>query len=294
MEKYIIYTNDLKFKNLRNIDPLKVNWDNEKVKDCYYTKNFDTVGYRLKECKNNNFYYLDLSHLNLSVFPDISKYKYYENVTKIKYLFICNNNLKECDSFLKLFDNLEVLDISYNNIEKIYFLPAKLNEFVCNNNKLVIIPSHELVNKIDCSYNNLVLLPNYPKLIDFLCNDNKIENITTYSNINRIVCKQNPIINIEYQPKMNYLDCSNTNLIGQFSNMPNLKYLICNHTKINDIANLNSLISLEIYDCSINKIPYIATLKDLLYQNTQNILLSSKYKILTHIDEHDNSFIKFI
>lgn len=292
--KYVIYENDLKFKSKRNIDPNKAEWDSEHIENTFFEQNLDTLAYRFDECEKNNFEYLDLSHLELEKIPDVSIHKYAKDFAKVKYLFLNDNKLTECPTNLQYFPNLEVFDISSNLITTISYLPKSLKEFVCHNNRLKSLPSHDYLHKLDCSHNSITSLNKYCNIIDIICHDNRIKMIPTYQNINRIICKNNPLIHINTQPSVESLDCSNTNISGKISNMPNLKYLICNDTKIDDVSNLVNLESLEILNSSISKLPYLSKLKGLLYKNTQNISISSKYKIDMYYKERDNSFIKFV
>jgi len=293
-KKYVVYENDLKFKSKRNIDPQKAIWDSKHIENNFLNQNLDTLSYRFDECQKNNFEYLDLSHLELEKVPNVSTHKYAKDLVKVKYLFLNDNKLTECPTNLQYFSNLEVLDISSNLITTITYLPTSLKEFVCHNNCLKSVPPHDYLLKLDCSHNSIASLNKYGYVKDIICHDNEIKTIPTYQNINRIICKNNPIIHIETQPSVESLDCSKTNISGKLSNMPNLKYFICNDTKIDDVSNLVNLESLEILDSLVLKIPHLPKLKGLLYKNTKNIELSSKYKVDMHVRERDNSFIKFV
>jgi hypothetical protein len=293
-KKYTVYDNDLKFKNLRKIDPDNVLWNHEDVKNNYFEKDFDTIKYRLKECYKNNFSYLDLSHLGLSKIPDLSKWKYFDYLKSTKFLFLNNNKLsKITHNDIFCFSKLEVLDVSSNDIEKVEFLPVTLKEFVCHNNKLGELLSHDSIEKLDCSDNNICKLSKYPSLVDLLCYNNNLANISEYKKLTRLVCKNNPLEILAKQPSLIYLDCSTTKLTGKITDIPSVQYLICNYTKINDVSNFCFLETLEIIETDITKLPYIKTLKDLLFKNSQEIQLPSSYKALEYVKEHDNSYIRF-
>lgn len=283
-EKYVVYENDLKFKSMRNIDPNKAEWYDESVKNMF-DKDFDTISARLKKSKDGDFIYLDLSRLNLEKIPKFTGYAHYDKLVKIKYLFINDNNLSECGDRLSCFENLEVLDISFNKISEISFLPKTLQELICHNNKLTQLQSHNTIKILDCMNNPIEKIGNYPKLVDLICIENKLTNLPTYPNVERIICKQNPLNDIEYQPNLKQLDCSETNLSGRLENYPNLIGLICNHTKISYVGNLDKLESLEIVGCRM-KVSYIQTLKCLLCENLESdIQLSTKFKIKSVISE---------
>lgn len=293
--KYIVYNNDLKFKELRNIDPTKADWDTEDLKE-KFTKNYDTIEKRLKECKNNNFTELDFSRLKLIDFPDLSNYKYYSELSNVKYLFLNDNELIKYDKKMKHFKNLQVLDISFNKIKDIEYLPSSLIELVCHNNNLKdIFYNKELFNLkiLDCSHNKIETLSKYDNLKELLCHNNKLTKIASYSSIKRIVCKDNPIVEINVQPIMTDLDCSNTNIVGSISDCPNLINFICNFTRINNIENLKKIECLEIVGCKMN-IPYIPSLKILLckdYENTLNI--DTRYNLLKEITEQNSTCFIF-
>lgn len=283
-KKYVVYENDLKFKNMQNIDPDKAEWYDDSLKELF-GKDFDTVKARLKECKNGGFNYLDLSRLNLEKMPKLTGYTYYDQLIKIKYLFLNDNNLTECGPRLNDFESLEVLDISHNKIENITYLPLTLTEFICHNNELQILQSHDKIKILDCMNNKIQTIGTYPNLKDLICINNNLKILQSYPSVERIICKQNPIETIENQPKLKLLDCSETKVKDKLDGMPNLTGLICNFTGIIDITSLKLLESLEIVGCSMN-IPYIRTLKCLLCENAKDtIQISKKYKIKNIIAE---------
>lgn len=290
MNSYDVYKNDLKFRKHRNIDK-KLSIFRDDAKD-HYDIDMDTFDYRIEESKINDYMLLDLSNLELTDIPDFRSNKNYNNLKNIKYLFINDNKITSLSDNLKQFINLDVLDISSNNLISINYIPLSLTELSCHNNKLIEITSSDSLKKLDCSFNELKKLNDYKNLVDLLCYNNNLSNINTFSKINRIVCKNNPLININTQPILTYLDCSTTNLTN-INNMPYIKHLLCNETNITDISKLISLELLELVDSKIEKIIFLPKLKQILYKNTQNILISPKYKINDHIIEREYCSIIF-
>lgn len=285
-EKYVVYENDLKFKKMQNIDPEKADWYDESVKELFNNTDFDTVKARLKACKEANFTYLDFSRLELKKIPKLTKYVHFDKLNQIKYLFLNDNEIEECDERLSYFTNLEVLDISYNKIKTISYLPNTLNELVCHHNKLVYIPPHQNIKILDCTNNKLENLNQYPNLKDLVCINNNLSNLITYPQVKRIICKQNKITYIDIQPMLELLDCSENNL-EKLQIFDKLKGLICNFTNISyvDSTFLPNLESLEIVGCKM-KVSYIKTLKCLLCEDSKDtITLSSKFKIKHAIAE---------
>lgn len=302
MKKYVVYNNDLKFEKSSQFNVDNVVWHTDDVQDNYNSMNSinsspeSKFNYRLDECVKNNFTYLDLSQLELEEFPieKLRKWKHFDELKNVKYLFINNNSLKTVrESDIKYFPNIEVLDISHNCITQIEYYPPTLKEFSCYNNKITELKSHETIEKLDCCDNRIKIIGSYDKLTSLLCDNNSLESIGEYRNLDRLICKNNPISKIKRQPNLTHLDCSDTKLVGNLPELPNLTHLICNNTKINDVTGLDKLQSLEIIQTDITKIPYISTLKDLLIKKQQNIKLSSSYKIADHVKEHDKLFIIF-
>lgn len=288
-EKYVVYKNDIKYSKQNQIDPNKAVWQNAKIKSDFEQNNSDTIEYRIEECKNNSFLYLDFSRLNLSSIPLLLNYTYYAHMKKIKFLFLNNNSLSSCIG-LDQFDGLEVLDISHNNLIELYNLPPSLHELACHDNKIDFIVTHKNLLRLDCTNNNLVALNKYDKLNILLCTNNKLNNIISYPVLDWLICKNNPVKTISSQSKVTYIDCSDTNIIS--INIPSITNLICNKTSINEINPNLKLKALEICNTNVATVPYISTLKDLIYNS--NINLDERYKIIqTHTDKENHTYVEF-
>ncbi len=117
LSKYDVYENDLKFAE--HIDPTKSRWYSENVQKKFLSNEVKTLEYRLNECKKNNYEYLDISYLNLESIPDLTNYSDYSKIKTIKSLFANDNKIKCVEKSLSQFKNLQVLDISCNQIRKI-------------------------------------------------------------------------------------------------------------------------------------------------------------------------------
>lgn len=274
MKKYKVYENDLKFKELREINPDDVEWNNINIKKNYNNINCDNIEYRILECKNNNDTYLDLSNMNLTKL--IVEDKYINELVNVKYLFLNNNKLDKID--LSLFKYLEVLDISYNNLTEIINLPLTLRELCCNNNNLTFIESHNNLVRLECSNNKLIELNNYPNLELLKCENNRLINISSYPVLKKLYCMSNPLISIKENHLLEILNCSMTD-ITELINFSNLKELICTNSKLHTINKTNPLQYLEISHSAITKLDYFPKLKDFIYANTTDLLISPKYKI---------------
>jgi Leucine-rich repeat (LRR) protein len=294
-KKYIVYASDLKYKSLRNIDPKKAIWHTEEVKRSYYNDKHDTIEFRLNECEKNNFNCLDFAYLDLEKLDInlLKKWKHYKYLGDIKILCLNNNKIKKIDEELTIFKKLEILDISNNELEQLNYLPPKLIELSCIDNKIIDLPSHDNLLRLTISNNQLTSISNYPKLTHLHCDNNKIRMISSYDKLCYLICQNNKLISIGDLLNLTYLDCSDNKYLSKVSSMPKLIYLICNNTKINDCSKFPVIKSIEFGNSEIKKIPYIDTLEILLFKNNQNIVLSSKYKIQEHVCEHNNICLRF-
>lgn len=292
--KYMVYESDIKHKNLREIDIDKAIWENPNLKEKYLCTDTDSVIYRIDESKKNNYYYLDLSGLKLSVLPNLTKYP---ELKKIKILFINNNHFKTLDSIILFFEQLEIIDISNNELETIKSLPQTIIEFVCEHNKLTSLPSSRNLKRLICSNNRIEMLSPYDNVEKIIANNNLIKKFNTYSKLKYLIICQNPLENISEQPNLTYLDCSKTNLNGKIRVpilYPLLKEFICHYTNIQEIIPHTSLQDINFSYTLVKKLDYMKGLKYLSYSNF-DIQLDSRYKIvdITHDKETKMSKIFF-
>lgn len=295
-EKYIVYKNDLKFKKFRNIDPDKAIFDSDDVEYKNNNVDCDTLVYRLEDCKKNNYSLLDLSYLNLITIPDIRKFNDYDKLKNIKMLFLHDNSLKSLGNELNYFENLEILDVSSNNLTNIEYLPLTLIELACHNNNLTNIISHNLLKRLDCSSNNLESLNNFDLLEQLVCDKNQLKTLNSFQNMTRLICKFNPIIKIGSLPKVSYLDCSNTSLSGTFGQdniFTNLEYLLINKTNISSLSTNLRIKTLEMAGSKITKLPYIPSLKYILFNKNEHFMLNDKYKIHSYSEKNNDCYMEF-
>jgi Leucine-rich repeat (LRR) protein len=99
---------------------------------------------RINECIKYNHIKLDLSNLNLNIFP-----KQLEQCKNINYLDISNNNITEIPDYIEHIKHLKILNVSNNNIEKISqnIGECKLLEFFyCNFNSSNLINIPDTLN----------------------------------------------------------------------------------------------------------------------------------------------------
>ena len=152
---------------------------------------------RINECIKTKSEYLDLSHLNLSSFPEELP-NFLQNIN-------CSNNqitklpeklpysLQEisCDNNQitklpeKLPDSLQIIYCYNNQITKLpEKLPDSLQEIYCYNNKITKLPEKlpNSLQRIDCENNQITKLrffnKNFKNLREFECNNNKLEDVS--------------------------------------------------------------------------------------------------------------------
>ena len=285
---YSITKNDLKYKKMRNLDVKKINtfdknnkneYDKD-LEDLYYNNNFDTVEYRIQECKKDGNKILDLKYLELKKFPNIEK----NIIENLEELYISNNEIDELPN-LDSFKKLKILDVSVNKLKKIGKLPSKIIEFCCFENEIEdITPVKDCVALKTLYISNNVIrdlspIDGHPTLEILIGNFNKITDIPrNLPNLKKIQIKNNRLKIIKSYPKLIYLDCRNNN-ITEIEDQESLKDLIISYNEISDIPVINTLKYLEIVHTNIEKIKFMKRLEELICLSTKVKYISSKYKL---------------
>jgi hypothetical protein len=292
--KYIVFDSDIKHKNLKNINPELAIWYNENVKEKYLNNEIDPILYRIEESKKNNYYYFDLSYLKLNSLPNLSNNN---DLKKVKILFINDNNFSSINEIFSFFEQLEIIDITNNNLISVENMPSSLIEFVCVNNKIKSLCGNNNLKRLNCSNNQIEYLDNYENIEKIICSNNKIFNINTYKNLKYLNADLNPIVNINIQHKLLELDCSNTSLSGKICNnllFPSLRYFNCTNTNICEIQSGINLIDIKISNTMIKQLDYMKKLKFLSFSD-ENIKLDKRYNIFEYYfdEETKNNKIEF-
>jgi len=286
--KYLVYENDLKFKNSLefNLNVDKINNDENNVKSLLNT-NLETLDYRINECIKHKYDYLDLSYLNLDKLPILD----IKLVEQIKHLFINNNKLNG-EINLTMFKLITTLDIANNNITKI-ILPNSLEELKCSDNNLTELIGAPNLQRLNCVNNKLITLDKYIKLTILESSYNKLSNINKLINLQKLIINDNPLNYLCLSNNLIYLDMSNTLITDTIvlNNMTNLKYLIANNTKIKNIPILNNLIHLEIINTPIEKLYFYKNIDIILFSANLTKCVSNKYKSHNYIIKLRNNSI---
>ena len=164
-----------------------------------------------------------------------------------------NNNIWSLDG-IQYFENLEVLNCSYNDLVSLPELPSGLTDLNCKGNDLISLselPSN--LSYLNCEFNDLISLPELPNsLTDLNCKGNDLISLPVLpSNLTYLNCYNNDIVNLPVLPNnLTYLDCRFNHLVSLPELPNNLTNLNCYY---NDLVSLPELpINLTSLDCSHN------------------------------------------
>lgn len=285
-KKYFVGKNDLKYKKSRKIDPDRAIWENDDVKKAFFEIDHDTISYRLKEWKNENYKHLDLSNLELETIN-------FDNICdshdlkllygKTEYLFMSTNKLKGILDFSK-FKNLKVIDVRSNNLNSIV-LPEGLEEIDCGENNIEVINFVKSLKIIDCIKNNIKSIPSLPHLQELSIKENNVSTIyDSYPSLTHFDCSKTNVTYLPNLPKIRYLDISDTT-IGLIDEIKckTVNILVANNTKLQKIPILENLEVLELMDTpvtTLNYMPKIHTVYcDLKYMENVSQTYRDKIKV---------------
>jgi hypothetical protein len=279
--KYVVYRNDIKFKDHRLIDPTRAIFADKEVENDYMNHNTDDIEYRVQQCVREKYSYLDLSHMKSDCIEKLCHHELYQKIIEnVKHLFVDGSELTKLDTVEK-FINLQTLDASNNQLTNLPNLPETLEELILTNNKISRFDQKLPCLKILVASNNLLKHIEYPNKLGRLeISNNPIKLLGSTKEL-YFLDISNTLITVipENFDQVEYLDCCKTH-VTTIPQMKKLKTLRCNDSMVFDISKLTMLETLEMVRCLINAIHHIPTLKDLTYSNSTQLKLSSKYKIL--------------
>jgi hypothetical protein len=237
-KKISIYKNDLKFTE--NINLEKSEFESEAVKNLYNdNKNKPKIELRIIDSKMEKYEYLDLSSLSLdddllNKLLNMDKIKFI--LSKIKFLDLSSNNLTIKPDLSK-YKNITYLSISRNEIEG-NIVDDNLVELTCDYNKITKIVSKS-ITKLSANYNmiNFIDVPNIKVLT---INNNKLTYLDEYYNLEYLECISNEIKIIKNLASLQEIYIGSNNLEDIY-NMPNLLILNCVNNPIKKIKYLEKV-----------------------------------------------------
>lgn len=278
-----IYKNDLKFKNLNNLDPKNIQNNNQKITD------FESLEYRLSEITQDNPA-LDLSNLLLNNIPPGIPNKIPDY---IQFLFLYNNNLETININLEKFQYLTILDICSNKLAILPVMPPNIRELICRVNildNINILKNCKNLKRLDISYNLITNIPVLDSLEILICNNNNLTNIPILPNLIKLFCKNNNIKLLTCPNKLEILEIDNNNL-ESLTNLLNLRELYCCNNKLTKLDQFNRIEIIHTHNNNLNiLLPYYNYLRELICDG-KNIGLSKLYKLEDAVS-HKNNIIE--
>jgi len=213
-------------KNIHNIKKKNIKcFENEIIKNLYneyYDK--EIIDYRIYECNEEEYFYLDLSNMEL----DNNKLYFILNdeniktlLNKIEMLDLSDNNIEKYPDYINIYSNIKYLNISNNNINGVIEV-NNIIELECSNNMIDGILSISL-NVLNCEYNkiNNMYCPN----INILeINDNGIDELPILKNIKQLNIVNTKIKKINYIKSLKELKCS-TKFISKNYRIKNISFV---------------------------------------------------------------------
>ena len=116
--------------------------------------------------------------LSMNKISSIPEGLVFSNLTNID---LSRNNIKTLPSLKEMCPSLQVLDVSYNMLEKLPSLPSSIRQIIINNNKVTFLPRLSLyvhLLSINFSYNSVRRITAIPKrMITFIGNNNRISSM---------------------------------------------------------------------------------------------------------------------
>jgi len=195
-------------------------------------------------CRNNTLESLNLQD-NLSLREIDCSHNRLKSIAKVKNLNLrklnCSHNELDNDGLnITLYENLEVLDCSFNHLTylPVYYCGG-LTELRCSDNLLTQLNlSENLLTYLDCSNNALSRLPIPSTIETLIFRNNRIGGRFDYEalvNLRYLDCSFNYITELWFvDDHVKYIDCSYNNLthvsVGKYT-----EYLDCRYNQLTDL-----------------------------------------------------------
>jgi hypothetical protein len=169
--------------------------------------------------------------------------------------------------------------------------PVVNGEVHISNRKIRVLFAQTLfylnITFLNVSSNPITWLPEIPTLVTLICNDCRLTELPVcLPSLTTLQCKNNFISVLPKLPLVTFVDCSDnciTRLLA--ANIPRLQRLICNNNPLTSI-NIQTLTSLEAYDCPltvIHKIPSLSRRSSVVIDGSLKQLIANKEKINTDL-----------
>jgi uncharacterized repeat protein (TIGR01451 family) len=177
---------------------------------------------------------------------------------------------------IQYFDNLTILNCSYNQLTSLPALPNSLTQLTCFYNQLSSLPNlPNSLTHLNCYNNQLSSLPNLPSsLIILFCYFNQLSSLPTLPNsLTNLQCNNNQLSSLPTLPHtLIILRCYN-NLLSSLPALPNsLTTLLCYNNLLSSLPVLpNSLTNLQCNDNQLQSISSVPSTMNIFNINNNNI-----------------------
>ena len=226
MNNIILKKNDL--KNIHKFNENTFSFENDYVKELYYKyENKTILEIRIDMCINEDYFYLDLSEMNLTnneLLLIFEKEEIKSLLYKIEMLDLTYNKLTK-NINLEPYTNIKYLNIGFNEIFDI-IVCKHIIELNCEYNKITKIISHSVIKLI--AHDNLIEDLELKDINYLIIYNNKLTKINNYNDIETLDCINNNILNIDYIKSLKSLYCS-TNRISKDYNISNIEKINNNY-----------------------------------------------------------------
>jgi Leucine-rich repeat (LRR) protein len=165
---------------------------------------------------------------------------------------------------LEAFQNLQILNCSYNQLSSLPTLPSSLTLLYCSQNQLTSLPSLPTsLTFLDCIQNQLTSLPALPSsLVVLYCNFNQLNSISALSSsLTTLQCYNNQLASLTFLPStLTELYCYNNQLSSLPALPSSLITLDCSRNQLTSLPTLPStLTTLHSYNNQLISLPALPT-----------------------------------
>jgi hypothetical protein len=275
--KYVVYRNDIKYKNKNKIDVSRAIFYDDSIKLDYETYDTDDIEYRIKECAMEKHQVIDLSHMTSNAFTHLMSHNKFNDIkTHILFISAIESNIDTLPD-LSSFTNLISIDLSGNNLSKLPRFPASLEELIIDRNRIETINLMPNIKRIMAKHNNLKNIAYVDSMESLIFSHNtNLAKLEVLPNLYYLEIMNTNILDVPMCRNLKYLDMNETR-ITRLPKLDNLHILSCIRSNLSDISAITSLYSLLMAESNIKYIHYMATLQHVSYKGSLNI--SRKYKV---------------
>ncbi len=194
---------------------------------------------------------MKLSNMSIQHMPNLNRF------TRLKILNISHNQIKR---IYTLPDTLIELNCSYNQLSTLPKLPIHLTFLYCQHNRIKKLPKlPRYLNRIHCQNNQLVKLPKLNKwLNDLQCCFNQLTALPKLNDsLVELYCEDNQLVELPKFPNsLVSLWCPYNQLVKLPGFTMNLEIVNCKHNNLIELPHLYNVTELHCHYNQIRSAPY--------------------------------------